>query len=102
MRFAILAVGLLASGLGGCAKDTLVHGPFVIGPEQPYRYTGACCVPGRIYSQNARQDWVACQNGGVACSRAEELSVTVETTTRPVEDLKGPPRRTERPRSAWD
>lgn len=106
MRLTLFIAGLaLTVSLGACVnKDTLVHGPFLIGPEQPYRYTGSCCVPGRIYSQNARQDWTACSTAGVACRNAEDLV----PDRRDTGDLKGPPRRRPlaRPetsrRSAWE
>lgn len=105
---ALLALPSLLAGCGG--RDTLVHGPFLIGAERPAVHDGTCSPKGDIRSQDARGDWTACETEKVyspsatadARSREGYVEGPVAAAATPAASL---PRRARAasadPRSAW-
>ena len=106
MRFQTFAiiVGASAALLGGCARDTLQHGPFLIGAARPDIRDGVCCPSQEIRSQDARSNWTPCTKAVLGCGINTAVSrddVIIEERI----DLKRIDRSTDvrrRPRSAWD
>lgn len=94
----------LAALAGGCARDTLQHGPFLIGAARPDIRDGVCCPSQEIRSQDARSLWVPCQKVVLGCGIQVETVEVYEEPRVVVEDLKRVERRPARlrSRSAWD
>ena len=95
-----LAVASLASMLGGCAKDNMQHGPFVIGPNNIDVRDDACCPSKEIRSQDAHGNWKPCTKKTIpSChSNPDAEPKTV------VEDLKHADQApaAKKHRSAWE
>ncbi len=105
MRIQTIALFVAAaSALGGCARDTLQHGPFLIGAARPDIRDGVCCPSQEIRSQDARSYWTPCEKAVLGCGINTAIpahEVIVEERI----DLKRMDRSTDfrrRPRSAWD
>ncbi len=83
-----LACLAIAPALGGCGRDPLVYGPFLVGAERPAIRDGVCCPKGDIRSQDAHGYWVPCEQEKTYCHASME---TAAVDAGYVEDLKAPP-----------
>lgn len=94
---------LLTGMLAGCGHDPYIHGPFLIGAEEPQHYP-TCCRPGDVRSANAQDGWDKCMNGEVVHSPSDcddRTAVLMPPATGKAESVVVMPR-SSAGRSAWN